>query len=184
MYSMPQPNTYGQYGFGAYGGFPNQTGTPGAPGPGSPGMPQAATAPGNGLGLTAGAAQPGADPNAAAAAAGQAGQAQWGGADPNSYYSNYWGGALLFLRNDLLLIPGLQGIMVSSPLDKAEMSRCRVLLEWPRSDVVPLIFDVSLRSSCRGRLCVAYLSLVSPVFLYCVTTCLSCYYILPPDEMP
>jgi len=95
MYSMPQPNTYGQYGFGAYGGFPNQTGTPGAPGPGSPGMPQPATAPGNGLGLTAGAAQPGADPNvaaAAAAAAGQAGQTQWGGADPNSYYSNYWGG--------------------------------------------------------------------------------------------
>jgi nucleolysin TIA-1/TIAR len=41
--------------------------------------------------LGAGGGQAGADPNALAAA-GQAGQAQWGGADPNSYYSNYWGG--------------------------------------------------------------------------------------------
>jgi len=85
MYGMPQPNTYGQYGFGGYAGFPGQTtGTTGTPG--SPGMPQSATAAG-GLGLTSSAQQPGADP----AAAGQAGQAQWG-ADPNSYYSNYWGG--------------------------------------------------------------------------------------------
>jgi len=90
MYGMPQPTNYGQYGFGAYGGFPNQgAGAPGTAGPGSPGMPQAAGAGGAGLGLTS--QQPGADPNAAAAA-GQAGQAQWGGADPNSYYSNYWGG--------------------------------------------------------------------------------------------
>jgi len=93
MYGIPQPNTYGQYGFGGYGGFPNQAGgTPGAPGPGSPGMPQPTGAGGAGLGLTAGAQQPGADPNAAAAAAGQAGQAQWGATDPSSYYSNYWGG--------------------------------------------------------------------------------------------
>lgn len=86
MYGMPQPNTYGQYGFGGYAGFPGQTtGTTGTPG--SPGMPQPAAAAG-GLGLPSSAQQPGADP----AAAGQAGQAQWG-TDPNSYYSNYWGGA-------------------------------------------------------------------------------------------
>ncbi|KAJ7900084.1 hypothetical protein B0H14DRAFT_2672199 [Mycena olivaceomarginata] len=78
MYGMPQAASYGQYGFSAYPGF-NQAG--GAPG--SPGMPQPASA--------GGAGQAGADPNALAAA-GQAGQAQWGGADPNSYYSNYWGG--------------------------------------------------------------------------------------------
>lgn len=90
MYGMPQPNSYGQYGFGAYGAFPAQgTGAPGATGPGSPGMPQPTGAPATGLGLAAGGPQPGADPNAAAA--GQAGQAQWGAADP-SYYSNYWGG--------------------------------------------------------------------------------------------
>lgn len=92
MYGMPQPTSYGQYGFSGYGGFPNQAPGAGAPGPGSPGMPQP-TAVGAGLGLTAGAQQPGVDPNAAA---GQAGQAQWGGADPNSYYSNYWGGKLIF----------------------------------------------------------------------------------------
>ncbi|KAF7339865.1 hypothetical protein MVEN_01903300 [Mycena venus] len=80
--------SYGQYGFSAYPGF-NQAGTPGAPG--SPGMPQPTSAGGAGLGMAAGGAQAGADPNALAAA-GQAGQAQWGGADPNSYYSNYWGG--------------------------------------------------------------------------------------------
>lgn len=90
MYGMPQPASYGQYGFGGYAGFPNQAaGTPGAPGPGSPGMPQAAIA-GAGLGLTAGTQQAGADPNAAAGAA----QAQWGGADPNQYYNNYWGGEM------------------------------------------------------------------------------------------
>ncbi|KAG6842484.1 hypothetical protein C0991_000010 [Blastosporella zonata] len=87
MYGMPQPNSYGQYGFGAYGAFPGQgTGAPGAAGPGSPGMPQPAGGAAAGLGITAGAQQPGADPNAAAA-----GQAQWGAAD-QSYYANYWGG--------------------------------------------------------------------------------------------
>ncbi|KAF8898508.1 hypothetical protein BD779DRAFT_1666345 [Infundibulicybe gibba] len=91
MYGMPQPANYGQYGFPGYGGFPGQAaGAPGAAGPGSPGMPPPATAGAAGLGLGGGAQQPGADPNVAAAA-GQAGQAQWG-ADPNSYYSNYWGG--------------------------------------------------------------------------------------------
>ncbi|KAF9455352.1 hypothetical protein BDZ94DRAFT_796577, partial [Collybia nuda] len=93
MYGMPQPNSYGQYGFGAYAGFPNQGGGgPGGAGPGSPGMPQAAGVGGAGLGLTAGAQQPGAD-----ATAGQAGQAQWGATDPNSYYSNYWGGEIKLL---------------------------------------------------------------------------------------
>jgi nucleolysin TIA-1/TIAR len=95
MYGIPQPNSYGQYGFGAYGGFPNQgASAPGAAGPGSPGMAQPAPPGGAGLGLTTGGQQPGADPNATAIA-GQAGQAQWGGADPNSYYSNYWGGQSL-----------------------------------------------------------------------------------------
>ncbi|KAJ6604392.1 hypothetical protein DFH09DRAFT_1242395 [Mycena vulgaris] len=89
MYGMPQAASYGQYGFGAYPGFANQAGAPGVPG--SPGMPQPTSAGGAGLGLAAGAGQSGADPNALAAA-GQAGQAQWGAADPNSYYSNYWGG--------------------------------------------------------------------------------------------
>lgn len=89
MYGMPQPNTYGQYGFGAYPGFPGQAaGQPGAPGATSPGMPQPAAG-GAALGLTGAPQQGVPDPNAAA---GQAGQAQWGGADPNSYYSNYWGG--------------------------------------------------------------------------------------------
>jgi nucleolysin TIA-1/TIAR len=92
MYGIPQPNSYGQYGFGAYGGFPAQgASAQGAAGPGSPGMGQPAAGGGAGLGLTTGGQQPGADPNAAAIA-GQPGQAQWGGADPNSYYSNYWGG--------------------------------------------------------------------------------------------
>lgn len=87
MYGMPQPNTYGQYGFSGYGGFPNQaagTGTPGAPAPGL-GSPGTATV---GMAMGAGAAAP-ADPSAAA---GQAAQGQWAGGDPNSYYSNYWGG--------------------------------------------------------------------------------------------
>jgi len=89
MYGMPQPTSYGQYGFGAYPGFPGQAaGQPGAPGGASPGMPQPAAGAG-GLGLTGAPQQGVTDPNAAA---GQAGQAQWGGADPNSYYSNYWGG--------------------------------------------------------------------------------------------
>jgi len=86
MYGMPQPASYGQYGFPGFAGFPGQAGAPVAAGPGSPGMPQAAAVAGLGI---AGAAQPGgADPNAPA---GQAAQAQWGAADPN-YYSNYWGG--------------------------------------------------------------------------------------------
>ncbi len=90
MYNMPQPAGYGYPGFGTYGSFPGQAaGTPGAAGAGSPGMPQPAAAPGAGLGLTAGQ-QPNADPSAVAG--GQAGQAQWGGADPSSYYNNYWGG--------------------------------------------------------------------------------------------
>jgi nucleolysin TIA-1/TIAR len=63
-------------------------------------MPQPTGAGGAGLGLTAGAQQPGADPNAAAAAAGQAGQAQWGATDPSSYYSNYWGGEC-YCHNEL-----------------------------------------------------------------------------------
>ncbi|KXN89826.1 Nucleolysin TIAR [Leucoagaricus sp. SymC.cos] len=89
MYAMPQPNTYGQYGFGAYPGFPGQAaGQPGAPGATSPGMPQPATG-GAALGLTGAPQQGVSDPNAAA---GQAGQAQWAGADPSSFYSNYWSG--------------------------------------------------------------------------------------------
>ena len=88
MYGMPQPNTYGQYGFAGYGGFPNQAAGAGAGAPGATGMPQPAAA-AAGLGLAGAGQQPGADPNAAA---GQAGQAQWAGADPSSYYSNYWGG--------------------------------------------------------------------------------------------
>ncbi|KAF8633999.1 hypothetical protein AX15_001173 [Amanita polypyramis BW_CC] len=87
MYGVPQPNTYGQYGFGAYPGFAGQAGaTAGAPT--SSGMPQTASAPGAGLGLTAGQ-QGTTDPVGAAS---QANQAQWASADPNSYYSNYWGG--------------------------------------------------------------------------------------------
>ncbi|KAG8219985.1 polyadenylate-binding protein [Butyriboletus roseoflavus] len=56
MYGMPQPNTYGQYGFGAYTGFPNQPG--GAANPASPGMPQAAA---GAVGTGLGASQPGCD---------------------------------------------------------------------------------------------------------------------------
>ncbi|GJE85963.1 polyadenylated RNA-binding protein [Phanerochaete sordida] len=78
MYGMPQPNTYGQYGFGAYGGAPGSAG-PGMPSPGG-----AAGAIGMGAGQ-GGAGDP-------AAAAGQAAQGQWAGADPSTYYSNYWGG--------------------------------------------------------------------------------------------
>ncbi|TEB39162.1 hypothetical protein FA13DRAFT_450218 [Coprinellus micaceus] len=86
-YGMPQPNTYGQYGYPGFAGFPGQAaGAPGAA-PGSQGMPQANTAAG-GLGLPAGAQPAAVDPNAAAA--GQAAQGQWG-SDPN-YYANYWGG--------------------------------------------------------------------------------------------
>lgn len=90
MYGMPQPNTYGQYGFGAYAGFPNQPA--GGANPASPGMAQAAPgAVGSGLG----ASQPGAtDPSVAGAAAPGA-QAQWPTGDPSSYYSNYWGGKVL-----------------------------------------------------------------------------------------
>ena len=83
MYGMPQPNTYGQYGFGAY------ATTPGA----APGMPApAGSAAGGSMAMTVAGQAGAADPNAAAAAAGQAGQGQWSGADASSYYSNYWGG--------------------------------------------------------------------------------------------
>jgi nucleolysin TIA-1/TIAR len=79
MYGMPQPNTYGQYGFA---GYPT-----GAPGAGSPGMPQA-TPGGGGLGLAGAGQQGGGDPNTA-----QGAQQQWpAGTDPSAYYSNYWGG--------------------------------------------------------------------------------------------
>jgi len=88
MYGIPQPSSYGQYGFGAYPGFPGQGGATGGA-PTSPGMPQGATVAGAGLGLAAGGQQGAAD---ASAAAGQASQAQWANADPSSYYSNYWGG--------------------------------------------------------------------------------------------
>ncbi|KAL1762470.1 hypothetical protein FB107DRAFT_285424 [Schizophyllum commune] len=69
MYGMPQPSQYGQYSFGGYAS------------PSSPSMPQAAAA--AGLGLGAAGATAGADPTAAASAA------AWG-ADPTSYYQNYW----------------------------------------------------------------------------------------------
>jgi nucleolysin TIA-1/TIAR len=68
MYGVPQPGTYGQYGFGAY---------PASPGGAAAGMPQAAA------GAAAGQTAPGAD----VGAVGQAAQAH-----PSSYYSNYWGG--------------------------------------------------------------------------------------------
>ena len=95
MYGVPQANAYGQYAFGAYGGFPNQAaGAAGAPVAGSAGMPQPSPGgAGSALGITQGVGQTGTDPNAAAVA-GQGGQAQWPGADPSSYYSNYWGGML------------------------------------------------------------------------------------------
>ncbi|KAF8649736.1 hypothetical protein AX16_005507 [Volvariella volvacea WC 439] len=70
MYGMPQPNAYGQYGFAGYGAFPNQpAGTASAPG----------------------AASPGTDLSAGGGTS-QAAQNPWAAADPNSYYSNYWGG--------------------------------------------------------------------------------------------
>jgi len=88
MYGMPQPSSYGQYGFGGYAGFPGQTaGAPGAAG--SPGMPQAANAGAPGSSLAVGTQQLSGDPNSIGGS--QGGQAQWG-SDPNSYYSNYWGG--------------------------------------------------------------------------------------------
>ena len=80
---MPQPNSYGQYGFPAYAGMMG-AGAPGA----TPGMPQPATGAGAAAGGQVGAAA-GAD-GAAAGAQGQ--QAQWPAGDPSSYYSNYWGG--------------------------------------------------------------------------------------------
>jgi len=72
MYGVPQPGTYGQYGFGAY---------PASPGGAAPGIPQA----------TAGSAAGQTAPGAEVGAVGQPAQAQWTG-DPSSYYSNYWGG--------------------------------------------------------------------------------------------
>lgn len=101
MYGMPQPNTYGQYGFGAYGGFPNQAA--GAGNPASPGMPQ----PGAGaIGTGIGGGQP--DPAAAAGAAAGA-QAQWPTGDPSSYYSNYWGGEYRRGLFSLQVINSFQG---------------------------------------------------------------------------
>ena len=85
MYGMPTPSTYGQYGFGAYGAFPNQPAAAGTPGAAAPGMPSP-VAPTAAMGM--GAAQTPVDASA------QAAQAQWAGADPSSYYSNYWGGEL------------------------------------------------------------------------------------------
>lgn len=87
MYGIPQPSTYGQYGFGGYGGFPNQGGAGGSP---TPGMPQPTPgAVGSGLG---GAGAGGADPSAVGGGAGGAG-AQWPTGDATaSYYANYWGG--------------------------------------------------------------------------------------------
>ena len=88
MYGIPQPNTYGQYGFGAYAGFPNQPA--GGANPASPGMQQAAA---GAVGTGLGASQPGAtDGSVGPGAAAQGGQAQWPTGDPSSYYSNYWGG--------------------------------------------------------------------------------------------
>ncbi|KAH9944541.1 uncharacterized protein BXZ73DRAFT_39162 [Epithele typhae] len=82
VYGMPQPTQYGQYGFSAYGGYPSQPAAAGTPGAAAPGMPSP-VAPPAGMGMGAAGI---ADANAAAA------QAQWGSADPSSYYSNYWGG--------------------------------------------------------------------------------------------
>ena len=87
MYGMPTPSTYGQYGFGAYGAFPNQPAAAGTPGAAAPGMPSP-VAPTAAMGM--GAAQTPVDASA------QAAQGQWAGADPSSYYSNYWGGEPIF----------------------------------------------------------------------------------------
>ncbi len=72
-------------------------------------------------------AQPGAaDPNAAA---GQTAQGQWAGADPSSYYSNYWGGESDLLQlNDIRLLIRMQGIMVLKRLgSKGRKLRTKVL---------------------------------------------------------
>jgi hypothetical protein len=104
MYGMPQPGNYGQYGFGSYGGFPNQAaGAAAGPAP----TTLQGNAAGAGLGLTAG---PDASTN-------QASQQQWAGADPNSYYSNYWSGEAcqsMFLGLISLLCFVLQDIIVVS----------------------------------------------------------------------
>ena len=100
---MPQPNTYGQYGFSAYGG---------APGSAAPGMPSpsgAAGAIGMGAAGQAGAADP-------TAAAGQAAQGQWAGADPSTYYSNYWGGeSTVSYRNRTRLTDVITGYYGQQP---------------------------------------------------------------------
>ena len=55
-------------------------------------MPSPATGAAAGaMAMTAAGQASAADPNAVAAA-GQAAQGQWSGADASSYYSNYWGG--------------------------------------------------------------------------------------------
>jgi nucleolysin TIA-1/TIAR len=107
MYGMPQPNSYGQYGFGGYAGFQGAggAGTTGT----NPGMPQA----NNVAGSLGNGTQPGTtDPSAG----GQPTQGQWP-ADPNSYYSSYWGGEqgslslFTFLNQSLIGFyqPGQQG---------------------------------------------------------------------------
>jgi len=87
MYGMPQPNAYGQYGFGGagYGGFPNGQGNVA----GGAGMPQPGSVQsGGGVAL-------GGQGAADNSMAGQGNQAagQWGTSDPNAFYQQaYWGG--------------------------------------------------------------------------------------------
>ena len=76
VYGMPQPNTYGQYGFGAY------ATTPGA----AHGMPATAgSAAGGSMAMTVAGQAGAADPNDDAAAAGQDGQGQWSGEEASRY---------------------------------------------------------------------------------------------------
>ena len=89
---MPQANAYNPYGFPGY---------PGA----TPGMPQPA-APG-----AAGTGAPGAPGADATAAQGQ--QGQWG-ADPNSYYANYWGGKSLYLNPQYKCLRSVRRILWST----------------------------------------------------------------------
>jgi nucleolysin TIA-1/TIAR len=92
MYGMPQPNAYGQYGFGGanYGGFPNGQGTVAAGGAGMP-QPNPLQA---GAGMTLGGQ--GAGDNAMQ---GNQAPGQWGASDPNAFYQQqqqqYWGGKLV-----------------------------------------------------------------------------------------
>ncbi|QRV76735.1 RNA recognition motif protein [Ceratobasidium sp. AG-Ba] len=86
MYGMPQPNAYGQYGFGGtgYSGFPNGQGNV-APGAGMPQPNPAQSGAGMALGgQGAGDSSMGGQGNQAAG--------QWGASDPNAFYQQYWGG--------------------------------------------------------------------------------------------